>query len=162
MAVNKHVEHVWVVPEDAANHDIANGFNLEPALDATRFHVRKYPGGWHKVLMEFEQLHVDALRKFTLRHLVLLIDFDDRVDERTAQFKSAFPPGVADRVYVLGTRNEPESLRTNTKLTFENIGKELAGACASRETGLWSHELLKHNAQELKRLMDAVRPFLFT
>lgn len=50
MAVNKHKEHVWVVPEDAANQQIANGFNLDPALDATRFHVGRYPGGWLKVL----------------------------------------------------------------------------------------------------------------
>lgn len=151
-----------MVPEDAANQQIANGFNLDPALDATRFHVCRYPGGWLKVLAEFEQSHADALRKFTRRHLVLLIDFDGKVEERTAQFKSAFPPGVADRAYVLGSRDDPESLRTNTRLKFEGIGKALAGECASRVPSLWSHELLKHNEPELKRLMDAVSPFLFT
>ncbi len=162
MAVNKYEQHVWVVPEDDANRQIANGFNLHPALADTRFHVGKYPGGWLKVLAEFEQSHAVALRKFTLRHLVLLIDFDGKVEERAFKFKSAIPSDVADRVYVLGARDDPESLRTNTGLKFEGIGKALAGECASREPMLWSHELLKHNEQELKRLMDAVRPFLFT
>jgi hypothetical protein len=162
MAVNKYEQHVWVVPEDDANRQIANGFNLHPTLDATRVHVGRHPGGWLKVLAEFEQLHVDTLRKFTQRHLVLLIDFDGKGEERTAQFKSAFPLGVADRVYVLGARDDPESLRTHTGLKFEGIGKALAGGCASGEPGLWSHDLLKHNEQERKRLMDAVKPFLFT
>lgn len=162
MAVNKHKEHVWVVPEDDANRQIANGFNLHPALNDKCFGIGKSSGGWLKVLLELEQVHAKALRTITLRHLVLLIDFDSKVDERAAKFKAATPPDVADRVYLLGTRSEPESLRTNTGLKYESIGKALADECASREPGLWSHELLKHNEHELKRLMAAVKPFLFT
>jgi hypothetical protein len=162
MAVNKYEQHVWVVPEDDADQQIANGFNLEPALNVNRFHVGRYPGGWPKVRAELEQRHVGTLRKFTLQHLVLLIDFDGKVEERTAQFKAAIPPDVAERVYVLGARDKPESLRKKTSLTYEGIGKALAGACASRELGLWSHEMLGHNAQDLKRLMTSVRSFLFT
>ena len=102
MAVNKHKEHVWVVPEDDANRQLANGFYLHADLDDTRFHISKAPGGWLKVLLEFEQVHAKALRTFTLRHLVLLIDFDGKVDERAAKFKAAIPADVADRVYLLG------------------------------------------------------------
>lgn len=161
MGVNKHKKHVWVVPEDDANRQLVNGFCLHPALNGTCIDVRPASGGWLRVLADFEQMHASKLREFPLRHLVLMIDFDDKVDERSAMIKGKIPADVADRVYVLGLRGEPEPFRKHMGKSLEKLGEDLAAACTSSLPGLWAHDLLKHNHEELVRLTNTVKPFLF-
>lgn len=160
MGVNKFKPHLWVLPEDDANRQMANGFELEPAVDATRIAIYPPSGGWHRVLEEFEADHVDDLRRYPQRHLVLLIDFDGQAD-RIQLFRSRIPQDVSDRVYVLGAHSEAEPLKTATARTFEQIGRTLAKDCADDNPGLWNHALLQHNQAELARLRDNVRGFLF-
>ncbi len=161
MGVNKHKAHVLVIPEDGANRQLANGFALVPGLNSTCIDVRPEAGGWPKVLSDFKSVHEAGLRKYPLRHLVLLIDFDDAVEERTRRFKTEFPPDVADRVYLLGARSEPEPLRKACGLSLERIGTGLANTCVDGTPGLWEHDLLVHNQSELDRLTASVKPFLF-
>lgn len=113
------------------------------------------------MLDSFEDFHVTGLKKYPLRHLVLLIDFDDRVEDRTAHFRASFPAGMNERIYLLGTRGEPEPLRKDCGCSLEKIGEHLANACATGEPGLWQHELLQHSHAELTRLVANVKPFLF-
>jgi hypothetical protein len=101
------------------------------------------------------------LQKYRKRHLVLLIDFDGQVEERTRLFKEAFPQDVQERVYLLGTLDEPEPLRRDRGVPLEKIGEELASACANVEVGLWAHPMLEHNKAELGRLVHNVKQFLF-
>ena len=161
MAVNKYKPHVWVVPEDDATRQLANGFLLHPSLDGTCIDIRQASGGWAKVLSAFEASHIADLRKYPLRHLILLIDFDDQVEGRTQKFLARFPEDVSERIYLLGSRSAPEPLRIAMGRSLEKIGEELAKACAAGEPGPWSHELLKHNATELARLTTGVKLFLF-
>lgn len=161
MGVNKYRAHVWVVPEDDATRQLANGFLLHPSLDETCIDIRPAVGGWPKVLEKFGASHLVDLRKYTLRHLVLLIDFDDKFDSRIEYFRGQFPDDVLDRVYVIGVCSEPEPLRIDIGMSLEKIGNALADACANHELGLWSHDLLRHNEAELIRLTVGVRPFLF-
>lgn len=161
MSVNRFKDHVWVVPEDDANRQLANGFLLYPAVNGTCIDIRPASGGWPRVLDEFARVHITQLRSYPLRRLVLLIDFDDLVATRTVHFKNQFPDDVAGRVYLLGARSEPEPLRAAAGCSLEKIGTDLAKVCADNDMGLWSHELLMHNQVELARLTVDVRHFLF-
>lgn len=161
MSVNVHKPHVLVLPEDDANREIANGFLLDPSVKQRNIQVLPCAGGWSKVLGSFLDNHVTGLRKFPQRHLVLLIDFDGHVEERTAKFTASFPADVRDRVFLLGTLSEPEPLRKQRGESLEAIGKILATECHRDETDLWEHPLLAHNAPARVRLNAAVKHILF-
>jgi len=161
VSVNVYKPHVIVLPEDDADRQIANGFLLDPSIKPRNIQVLNPAGGWPKVLGSFLEDHVANLRKWPKRHLVLLIDFDNLVDSRTEQFVSQFPPDVQDRVFLLGTKGEPEPLRKQHGDSFENIGKALAAECYRDETKLWNHPLLAHNEAERSRLNDKVKSILF-
>ena len=161
MSVNVYNPHVLVLPEDDANRQIANGFLLEPSIKHRNIQVLTPAGGWGKVLDSFVVDHVAGLRKWPERHLILLIDFDNHVEERHARFVSQFPEDVRDRIFLLGTQSEPEPLRKQCGDSLENIGKALAVECFRDETHLWAHKLLKHNAEERKRLNAKVKTILF-
>ncbi|MBN3727264.1 hypothetical protein [Burkholderia sp. Ac-20379] len=161
MAVNKYKPHVWVVPEDDANRELANGFVLQYSVNDECIDIRPPSGGWPKVLNEFTETHIAHLRNLPHRHLVLLIDFDGNFQNRLQYFKSQFPVDIADRVYVLGTLIEPEDLRVDLGQSLEEIGEQLADACANNVDGLWTHGMVLHNASERARLMASVKNFLF-
>lgn len=161
MSVNVHKPHVIVLPEDDANREMATGFLLDPAVKLRNIQVLPCAGGWGKVLARFLDDHVGGLRKFPGRHLVLLIDFDDHVEERSAKFTDEFPADVSDRVFLLGTRSEPEPLRKQCGQSLESLGKALAGECFRDEAALWTHPLLAHNAAQRERLQAKVKSILF-
>ncbi|MCX8521588.1 MAG: hypothetical protein ORN28_08640 [Rhodoferax sp.] len=161
MSVNTHKPHVIVLVEDGANRQIANGFLLDPSIKLRNIQVLNPAGGWRKVLDSFREDHVPLLQKSPNCHLVLLIDFDDDVDSRTKQFVSQFPEDVRERVFLLGTKSEPEPLRKQCGDSLENIGKALAAECYLDENKLWSHALLAHNALERERLNAKVKDILF-
>ncbi|GHU08787.1 hypothetical protein FACS1894158_18220 [Betaproteobacteria bacterium] len=159
MSVNKHKPHVCVIPEDDATRQLANGFGLHPSLDINRFDLRPFTGGWLKT---FDDSYIKDLRNYSARHLILLIDFDNRdVNERLTHLKKMFPPDIQERVYILGVYSEAEDLKREFKKPFEEIGKILAEDCANGVTNSWGKELLKHNEHELDRLIASVKPFLF-
>ena len=161
MSVNNERPHVIVLPEDDANRQIANGFLLDPSIKPRNIRVLQPAGGWGKVLDSFLNDHIAELRRWSQRHLVLLIDFDDHVEERTQQFVNHFPEDVRDRVFLLGTKGEPEPLRKQCGNSLEDIGTALAGECYHEETTLWNHQLLAHNAAERTRLNAKVKSILF-
>ncbi|PZV15056.1 MAG: hypothetical protein DCF20_11575 [Pseudanabaena sp.] len=165
---NKYDQHLLVLPEDRANEEIANGFNniLDPYSRAIQ--IERPSGGWGKVVDNFAKNYVSEMRIFTKRMIVLLIDFDDYNDldksnyrERLSYIKSQIPDDLQERVFVLGSRNSPEKLRSNMKKSFEGIGESLAKDCAENTNKIWGHDLLKHNEDELERLRLSVKPFLF-
>ncbi len=165
---NPYVQHILVLPEDRANEEIANGFNNILDLYSRAIQVERPSGGWGKVVDNFTKNHVSAMRIFTKRMIVLLIDFDDYNDpnksnyqERLSYIKSQVPEDLQERVFILGSRTAPEKLRSEMKLSFESIGESLAKDCAENTNRTWGHNLLKHNEEELKRMILFVKPFLF-
>lgn len=95
--------------------------------------------------------------------MVLLVDFDNRVDEQTNrrdQVLAEVDEAVRDRVFVLGAQGEPEDLKAALG-SYEKIGKALARECAEGTRTTWEHPLLAHNRDELDRMMPAIRPILF-
>ena len=161
MMVNYYRPHVWLIPEDDADRQLANGFMNHDAVDDNRISVRAPAGGWSKVLDVFENEYVPRLRNYRDHHVVMLIDFDD-VEGRMTQFEQRIPDDVRSRVFVIGPKDEPEDLKRELGMTFEKIGRELAQNCLEGGYDLWQHPHIRHNNAELQRLVAAVRPILFS
>lgn len=159
MSVNKHLPHVLVLPEDDANGQLANGFQLDPLLDTRRMQILEEAGGWGEVLNRFNEDHVPEMDKYATRLMVLLVDFDDK-EHRLDIVKAAIPDRLRERVFILGAWSQPERLR-QAMGSYESIGLAMAKDCRNDTDEIWAHDLLRHNAGELFRLREHVRPILF-
>jgi hypothetical protein len=157
--INRYQPHVLVLPEDLADRELANGFHME--LGSIRqMQVLPEVGGWRKVLDCFKSDEVNYMRTYPERYMILLIDFDDEED-RLQIAKNAIPDDLKNRVFVLGAQGEPEDLKGAGLGSHETIGKALAKDCREETDEIWGHNLLRHNASELDRLREHVRPILF-
>jgi hypothetical protein len=157
VSVNKHLPHVYVIPEDDANRQLAIGFYLE--INQTRqMQVLPVAHGWNEVLRCFQTDHARGMDIFPNRYMVLLIDFD-RSEARLEYARRSIPEHLVDRVFVLGIWSEPEDLGGLGSL--ETIGKGMARDCRDQTDNVWRHQLLRHNAAEIARLREHVRPILF-
>ena len=111
------------------------------------------------MLDRFLSDHVAGMERYPNRFMVLLIDFDDR-EERMQDAKATVPVHLMERVFILGSRSEPEALKAELG-AYETIGLALARDCREETDTTWSHVLLRHNASELARFREHVRPILF-
>ena len=160
--MNKYAPHVYVIPEDDCDRQLAEGFVDHYQVRDTRIKVMPPAGGWEKVLKTFRDEYIPTLRANQNTHVILLIDFDDQVDGRTAHFYQEVPPELKARVFVIGSSDEPETLKKAMKMIgYKAIGKQLADDCAAGTATYWDHEQLRHNDAERLRLVQTVRPFLF-
>jgi hypothetical protein len=159
--MNKYAPHVYVIPEDARNEQIANGFVGHHQVRHMRIKVMPPAGGWLHVLETFCAEYISKLREYPDAHVVMLIDFDDEVEKRKGKFQEEIPEEFESRVFVVGSKHDPETLKKARKIGFEEIGKSLADDCDANTAGLWDHEQLRHNATERQRLVQNVKPFLF-
>jgi hypothetical protein len=156
---NKYRPHIWVLPEDDRNRQIANGFLQDPKLNHGNIKVMPVAGGWRKVLARFEENQVRDMKRYSNRHLVLLIDFDGQED-RLDEARKSIPADLADRVFILGAWTEPERL-TPSLGNYESIGRALARDCRDGRDDTWGHELLRHNLTEVTRFRRVAQPILF-
>ena len=157
--MNSYVKHILVLPEDDADRQIAAGFLLNLPNDP-KIQVLKASGGWTKVIEDFIKIHVKLMEKFPKRHMVLLLDFDENPD-RVSWIKTQIPPGLSDRVLVVGAWSNPEHLKRSLGLSYETIGGCLATECGNGLREVWESELLKHNRDELSRMAATLHPILF-
>jgi hypothetical protein len=161
MRCNSYKDHLLILPEDDANRQIANGFQLHPCVNSDAMYILEEGRGWKNAVELFIKSHAKKMRKFSKRLFLLLIDFDRQADRLTS-IQSGIPDDLRDRVFILGTESEPEVLRRDLKgSSLEDIGETLAGECAESRHELWHHSLLKHNQSELNRLRPLLRSFLF-
>jgi hypothetical protein len=159
---NRFQPHILVLPEDDANSQLANGFLLDLHQAALRrIQVLPEAGGWIAVLDRFESDHVADMDRYTKGFMVLLIDFDGD-EERGAYARSKIPERLSDRVFILGARTDPESVKKAGLGSYESIGRALAEDCREGTDRTWGHELLRHNANEIDRLRQYVRSILFS
>lgn len=161
MSVNRYQPHLLILPEDDANRQLANGFVKNPSINLRAVQVLPPSGGWPKVHSDFIEHYIAQLRSKPHCHLVLLIDFDNQVENRTRHFTDEFPEDVASRVYLIGTLDEPEPLRVSLGISLERIGEQLSSSCLDADDQHWRHELLQHNLKEVQRLITNVKPFLY-
>jgi hypothetical protein len=162
MSVNRHREHVLVLPEDDANRALVNGFLLHPSVQLTRVQPLNVAGGWAAAQDSVATNLAAGMRRYPYRYTVLLIDFDADVERRRLRMRENVPPDLQNRVFMLGCLHEPETLRRTMDKSLEDIGRSLAEACRTDQDGDWSHAHLAHNQPELARLRQMVRPFLFS
>jgi hypothetical protein len=157
MSVNKHRDHVVILPEDDANRQLANGFLLE--VNSNQIRVLTEVRGWQSVIHTFHREHIKELRKYRYRRLILLLDFDDDA-QRSRKIIDDIPDDLRDQVFLLGVQSEPEALKQAGFGSYETIGRALATECRDGAHDLWRHDLLRQNASELTRLRAAIH-FLF-
>ncbi|WP_225977479.1 hypothetical protein [Nostoc sp. CENA543] len=160
MSINKYQPHVFVLPEDDANRQIANGFILDSNLNNRAIQVLTPAGGWQRVLEILASVHIAEMRKFPKRMMILLVDFDNQPQERLSYIQSQIPEDLIERVFVIGVLSEPEKLKRDAKKDFEGIGEALALDCSQNTNHFWDHHLLRHNKNELERMILSVKPFL--
>lgn len=160
--MNKFAHHIFVIPEDEADEEVANGFALHERVDVRRIQVMPVAGGWNNVLTTFREEYIPRLRKYPLGHVVMLIDFDGQGGARMANFLQEIPADLRGRAFVVGSSNNPEALKAALNLSLERIGWQLAEDCALGGGGLWDDEQLRHNAEERQRLAAVVQTFLFS
>jgi hypothetical protein len=159
MSVNKYAPHVLVLPEDDANSQIANGFQLAlPGQNFRKLQILPEAGGWTRVRDSFLTDHVAEMERNPNRFMVLIIDLDGR-PERPRTVRAQIPLNLTDRVFIVGAARSPEELRELG--SYEEIGRNLAGDCAADTTAIWGHEFLRHNDTELARMREHLRPILF-
>jgi len=161
MSKDKYQRQVWVLPEDDANRQIAQGFTLEASVKARSIHVLPVARGWPAIRDGFIRQYNSDLLKYSLCSMVVLVDFDDQGTRRLEEILSGVDATLKDRVFVLGAQDEPERLRTALRMTYEQIGKALAKECSDGTRATWEHALLAHNRSELERMAPHVRPILF-
>ncbi len=150
-----------MIPEDDADRQIADGFVLHPRVRDARIQVVPPAGGWSKVLETFRDEYIPKLRAYRDAHVVMLIDFDGQVERRKADFERKIPAEFKTRVFVIGSKYTPETLRSELGQSFEAIGNSLADDCEGGTAVLWDHEQLSHNDADRQRLDQTVKPFLF-
>lgn len=160
MGVNKDRPHILVLPEDDANREIANGFLLYPFLFDRRIQVLGVAGGWTQVLARFNSDHAAQMDRWPERLMILLIDFDRKVD-RLEEVRSGLPARLSERLFTLGAWSNPEALRQAGLGSYEEIGFAMAKDCHEETSSTWGHELLRHNAAELSRLTRRAKSILF-
>ncbi len=160
MSLNRYRPHIFVLPEDDANRQIANGFVLHPQLKARTIQILPPAGGWRKAVDRLFDVHIPEMQKFSEERLILAVDLD-RSEGRLRDVKAKIPAALQDRVFAIGVLSEPEDLKRAFGTSFEGIGELMASNCYDNTGELWEHYLLKHNRSEVDRLSSSVRPFLF-
>jgi hypothetical protein len=161
VSINAYKPHLLVLPEDDANRQIALGFALNQHINLRTIQTLPVAKGWGKVVGKFNSDYAPRMRQFPERRIVLLMDFDDKPENRNRFVDREIPEELNDRVFVLGVLSEPEKLKAASGKSFEVIGKTLAQDCYENRQDFWQDDLLKHNEPELKRLIENIRPFLF-
>lgn len=161
MSKNKYGPQVWVLPEDDANRQIAQGFSLHASVKPRNIDILNVAGGWTGIRDSFEREYNSVLTTYASTMMVLLVDFDERGERRAENVLSGVHASLRDRVFVLGARGEPEQLRQALRMSFEKIGRALANECDDGTRATWGHDLLAHNADEIERMRPQLRPILF-
>ena len=170
MSVNRDKPHLYTLPEDRDDEQLANGFINNTwinYLNTRQTQVLPVAGGWLNVLEKFKAEYAPHLRMHSqpdkVAYIVLLIDFDEEYEKRYAQILQAIPEELKEQVFVIGVWDEPQDLREDLMLkkSFEEIGSSLADDCHHNTTAMWDHPHLKHNEPERIRLMKAAKSILF-
>ena len=159
VSANRERPHLQVILEDDANRQIAVGFRNHPNVNSRQMPLDNVAGGWIDALRRFSVDEIPMLRRYPHRQVLIVIDFDGNKD-RFNEALSYIPEDLRERVYILGSADEPEKLSKALKCNKEQIGQLLAQDCVNETQTTWNHSMLAHNVGELQRLLSNVRPFL--
>lgn len=166
--MNFHTPHLLILPEDEHDQRLANGFAGHINIDRRKIQMLAFANGWHKAqarITEPGSNEIQHLTRFSSAHLLVVLDFDKQ-SGRLQEIRDKIPPTIAERIYILGTWDEPQTLKKQLgyKLSFEAIGAALLEDCLEPANGniTWQHPVLLHNQAELQRFKSDVCPFLIS
>ena len=123
--------------------------------------VMPVAGGWEKVVNQILEIYVPKVRSNPNTHVVGIIDCDNHPDRIAVQL-SQVPDDVRERVFLLGTLDDPQAFKRSVKLTFERIGIQLVDECFHKSLKLWRHAQLTHISDEIDRAAATLHPILFS
>lgn len=158
--VNRHRPHVYVIPEDDANRQIAVGFELDYRLRSRALQVMKPAGGWRVVIDIIIDEYIPILQSNPNANVVGIIDCDGYEGRISEEF-DRIPENLSDRVFILGTLRNPETFKRSVRLSFEKIGGKLADECFCERFHLWDHGDLIHVRDQVQRAKSILRTILF-
>jgi hypothetical protein len=124
--MNKYKDHLYIIPEDDRDRQIADGFVLHHAVDVRWVQVMALAGGWSNVLKTFQVEYIQILLNYPNAHVVMHFDFDGHIEERRNEFEQAIPDEFKDRVFVIGAKDNHETLKKGLNTGFEEIGTSFA------------------------------------
>lgn len=160
MSINKYQSHLYIIPEDDANRQVIQGFRQHSFVESGNVNIRAPAGGWTKVVDVFVEEYVPLLRKWPNAHVLLVVDFDNMPNRRQT-IGNSIPADLVDRVFLVGSLETPERLRSLIGILPEALGRKIAEECYDNTHSTWAHAHLLHNIPELNRLVLRVRPILF-
>ena len=163
MSPNRYQEHIIILPEDDAIRQIVNGFCSSHCLGNTNriLQIADEARGWSHAKTILEDTYVKYLKKFPKSRVIVVIDFDSQTARRDHMLQNV-PEEIKERVFIIGSFSNPESLRNDLNKSFETIGKDVAEQCAAESAdNLWDATLLRHNQAEIVRLSREIRDLLF-
>lgn len=170
MKINRQQKHVIFFGEDAATHDLAQGFIESAQIDELRCDVwHEYGSGWQSTA---EAIELVRMAHYPLAYLVLVIDLDKRgahhIDYLKKQIESS---PFKDRVYVIGGSKDVQALqrlftKSNSigKISCQDTGRAIADECFKNEScidGIWSDPALEYNRNELVRICRDLKDVVF-
>lgn len=166
-----------IIPEDSNTSQLAEGFIQNEAVNDNRCYICPYASGWKDAAEISSALR---LGRNTDDYVLLLIDFDrhkcDSFDDFNIEKRKEFIAKIVggnvprDRLFILGARSETEPFKQamhryfrDGSLSYEGIGCALAKECSDRSVrvGAWGEDELVHNMDEIARIEEIVKPFLF-
>lgn len=163
MSINRHLPHLLVIPEDAADRELANGALKNLNVNGRAVQVMPFVGGWPKFENELKSDYIHRLQTYPNGRLLLLVDFDDQGEARRDRVRSWVPNDLHSRVYILGAAKDPEELkRALENSSLESIGDALLEGCPEGVNEHWNSPQLHHNKTELTALLEDGRSYLFS
>ena len=159
--MNRYKPHVFILPEDDRDRQLADGFVLHDQVKSPRVQVLPPAGGWAEVLKTFKTEYISSLTRYPLGFLIMLIDFDGAYNTRRPNLEAEIPEALKERVFVVGVKETPEELRQRFGKSYEQIGLDLADECYRGLETFWSDDHLRHNNPDLRRLDMAVKLLMF-
>ena len=170
MRINRQQKHVIFFGEDAATHDLAQGFIESAQIDELRCDVwHEYGTGWQSTT---EAIELVRMANYPLSHLVLVIDLDKKGSQHIDYLKKQIADSpFKNRVYVIGGSKDVQALqrlftKANSigKMSCQDTGRAVADECFKNEScleGIWSDPALKYNQDELLRICHDLKDVIF-
>jgi hypothetical protein len=117
-------------------------------------------GGWLKALEKLRTEYFAVLERNLNCRVLVLIDCDQDPN-RIVEAIGTMPEHLRERIFVLGTLRDPESLQSAMKMTLETIGEQIANECFEEEANVWKHPDLIHNQPEVASLKQSLFSAVF-
>jgi len=160
---NKYKPYLLILPEDQAVLNIVNGaLEALEVKEAANVTTEELLAGWREVKSRMPEYH-KLLTQNQLGYLLIIIDFDKRPN-RYEEVEQWIPKDIKKRCFILSCSGQPEELKREVGLPYDEIGQALVKDCPEAPAKIWKTPQLVHNlgdSGELHRFLICCRDILF-